>query len=239
MGCVLRTSKLYKDMISIYGEEYSTDAYAMAYYLDDFMNMDILSTDTLSMSNNRQIVFTVPKAFDKFTQEKKKQPHLKGKLLAEIKKRNLDTIKVKEAGKATLVIVKPDRVLTDEAYKNQIPEKPKTLINPLYIGTMFEDDYALSDTMLEEQEEASEKEYTFVQPKSKNNTEILNEAKQEMRKEGVQLSLFEALLNPEQTEVYENFGKYFPKENEYFTEQDKIDFIKLLNLGGIEPSCGI
>ena len=186
------------------------------------------------MSDNKKIVYTVPKYFNKFTKESKKQPHIKGKLLGEIKKRNLNTIEVKEAGKATIVIVRPDRILTDAKYNEKFPEISEIKTEPL-----FKTDYILSDAMLEEQEEISEKEYTFAKPETVTNTEVLEDAKQEMKKEGVQLSLFEALLTPEETEVYQNFGKYFPKENEYFTELDKIDFVKLLNLGGIEPSCGI
>jgi len=231
MGCVLKTSTLYKDMERIHGKEHSIDAYAMAYHLDDLMNLGLITTHKLvGLSNDKQISYTIPKpdVRDIGFAGYKKDAYLKKKLLEELESRLMTTVSVKEIGKATVVTVKPDLVLADDKYEKMEPNEVVQNV-PL---SVFQEDYDISEQALEE-EEYAEPRYLATQ---RTDNQINN--KQELKKVGVQLSLFNDDLSPEQSEIYLNFEKYYPSMD-YLSDKERKDFVKLLSKGAIETKCKI
>lgn len=229
MGCVLKTSTLYKDMERIHGKDHSIDAYAMAYKLDELMSKGLITQNKfVNLSNDRQIVYKVPKfeGIDKEGAGYKKDAFLKKELEKTLADKRMDTVSVRETPRAFLVTVRPDKIMTDAEYdalKLEMPTQPKEVI-------LFEDDYEVSEEALEEQYE-KEKQYDEL-PRDT----VRQENKKQLSKVGVQLKLFEDDLTPEQSEIYTNFDKYYPSMT-YLNDEERKDFIRLLSKGAIETKC--
>lgn len=92
------------------------------------------------------------------------------------------------------------------------------------------------DEALAEQEEREDILYERWIEDNKNS--FKQENRNELKKEGIVIDI-NTYLNPEQSEIYDNFGKYFPEQNSYMDNWDKINFIKLLSKGALEVKCRV
>ncbi len=220
MSCPNKNSTLWKDLLSLNNNsQYATYEYYT--HIEKLRAVGLLSKDKINTKYGWG--FTIPK----ITTEKSiskgefaKDPSKLNRLNNYIKEYNIDFLSVKELPKSYIVYVLPYTGMSDKEVLEMYKELDVVPIT--------------SEEDIEEYEVSSSERAI---PLDNTSEEVLKKAKQEMGKEGIQLTIND-VIDPTTSEMFSKFDTLFPDWRN-LSNQDKQDFIILYNKGYIPANCGI